>query len=322
MTRIAIYGAGAIGGYLGAKLASTDADISLIARGPYLAAIRDRGLTLIEGGERRTLRLTATDNPGDLGEQDYVIVTLKAHSVPAVVEPLRKLLGPQTAVVMAVNGLPWWYFSQLEGPLGGHRVESVDPGGVIWEGIGPERAIGCVVYPAVQVPEPGVVEHLAGNRFSLGEPDGERSERIVALSELMISAGLKAPVRPKIRDEIWIKLWGNASFNPVSVLTGATLAQMARDPGTHAVIHAMMIEIQAVGERLGIRFGADIDKRIAGAEAVGEHKTSMLQDYEQGRPMEIDALPGAVQELSRLVGVETPILDTVVALVRQRAANR
>lgn len=316
---ICIYGAGAIGGYLGAKLATTQADVSLIARGPHLAAIRDKGLTLIEEGQTHNASITATDNPAELGVQDYVIVTLKAHSLPAVVKPMQHLLGPKTAVVFAVNGMPWWYFHGLEGPYGERRLESVDPEGGIWEGIGPQRAIGCVIYPATEIAEPGVVMHRSGNRFSLGEPDGERSERVVALASMMNEAGLKAPVRPRIRDEIWIKLWGNASFNPISALTGATLAQIANDPQTRSLVAAIMAECQAVGERLGARFAVDIDKRIAGAEAVGEHRTSMLQDLDAGRPMEIDALVGAIQELGVLVEVPTPSLDTVLALVKQRA---
>jgi 2-dehydropantoate 2-reductase len=320
--RIAIYGAGAIGGYLGAKLAAADIDVSLIARGPHLAAIRERGLALVEDGERRVAAVTATDDPAELGPQDTVIVTLKAHSMTAVVRPMQALLGPDTNVIMAVNGVPWWYFHGVDGPYAGHRLESVDPGGTIWDGIGPERAIGCVVYPAAEVSQPGVITHLSGNRFSLGEPSGGTSERVQQLSKLMIAAGLKAPIRSRLRDEIWIKLWGNASFNPISALTGATLVAIARDPGTRAVARSAMEEIQAVGEKLGITFGVDIDKRIAGAEAVGEHRTSMLQDLEQGRPLEIDAISGAVQELGRLVGVATPMVDTLTALTRQRAATR
>ncbi len=319
MSKICIYGAGAIGGYLAAKLAATDAQVSLVARGPHLQAMRDTGLTLIEGGERQNFAVTAAEDPAELGPQDTVIVTLKAHSVPAIVQPLQHLLGPQTAVVFAVNGMPWWYFHGLDGPFEGHHLESVDPGGTIWDGIGPERAIGCVVYPAAEIAEPGVILHRSGDRFSLGEPDGARSDRVSALSARLIDAGLKAPVRPKIRDEIWIKLWGNASFNPVSALTGGTLVEIANDPATRAVIHRIMAEVQEVGEALGARFSVGIDKRIAGAAAVGEHKTSMLQDLELGRPMEIDALVGAVQELGVLVGKPTPTLDAVLGLVKQRA---
>lgn len=319
MTRICIYGAGAIGGFLGARLAPTDVELSLVARGPHLAAIRDHGLTLFEEGTSATHRIKASDDPAELGPQDFVIVTLKAHSLPAIVEPMQPLLGPDTAVMFATNGVPWWYFHGLEGSYADRRLQTVDPGNVIWDGVGPQRAIGCVVYPAAEITAPGVVEHRSGDRFPLGEPNGERSDRVKALSSLLSAAGLRAPVRPRIRDDIWIKLWGNASFNPVSALTGATLKQIGEDPLTAQVIRQIMEEAQAIGEALGTRFAVDIDKRIAGGTAVGDHRTSMLQDLDMGRPMEIDALVGAVQELGRLVGQPTPTLDTVLALVKQRA---
>lgn len=323
MKRICIYGAGAIGGFLGARLARTECDLSLVARGPHLAAIQADGLTLVEtdaDGEKRSVHaIRATENPAELGPQDYVIITLKAHSIPAIIERTKPLLGPETAVVFAVNGVPWWYFADLDGPFRDRRIESVDPGGTIWEGIGPERAIGCVVYPAAEISEPGVISHLNGDRFTLGEPSGERTPRAQWLSRLMISAGLKAPVRPRIRDEIWIKLWGNSSFNPVSALTGGTLAEIARDPETRAVITSIMTEVQDVAEALGAHMAIGIEKRIEGAASVGEHRTSMLQDLDMGRPMEIDALVGAVQELARLAGIPTPTLDAVLALIKQRA---
>jgi len=220
--RVAVYGAGAIGGLLGAYLARTDAEVALIARGPHLAAMRERGLE-VRGASPFTVRPRCTDDPAELGHQDYVIVALKAHSVPGVVDAMRPLLGPETAVVFAVNGVPWWYFHRLPGPYENRRLESVDPGGRQREVIGPERALACVVYPAAEVVEPGVIEHVEGDRFSLGEPSGEVSERAQRLSRLLIQAGLKAPVRPRIRDEIWVKLWGNLSFNPISALTSATL---------------------------------------------------------------------------------------------------
>ncbi|MBI4183729.1 MAG: 2-dehydropantoate 2-reductase [Proteobacteria bacterium] len=319
--KLCIYGAGAIGGLLGAELALAGAaQVTLVARGPHLEAMRGRGLTLIRDGRTRVAPVRATDDPAGLGPQDYVIVALKAHSGPAVVERMRPLLGPGSAVVTAVNGLPWWYFYGLEGPWRDRRLESVDPGGRQWAGIGPERAIGCVVYPAAEVTEPGVVRHIEGDRFTLGEPDGSRSERVVRLSEALVAAGFKAPVRPRIRDEIWLKLWGNLSFNPISALTGATLDAICADPGTRAVARAMMVEARAIAERLGVRFAIDVEKRIDGAAAVGAHKTSMLQDLERGRPMEIDALVGVVQELGRMTGLPTPTIDVVLALVRGRAA--
>jgi len=317
--KIAIYGAGAIGGYLGALLADAGAEITLIARGPHLAAIREKGLALEMAGETTVRRIAATDDPAEAGPQDHVIVALKAHSVPAVVEAMQPLLGPQTAVVTAVNGVPWWYFHALEGPWRDRRLEAVDPGGRQWERIGPQRAIGCVVYPACDVPEPGLVRHIEGDRFVLGEPSGEKTERVMALAEIMRQAGFKTPVKPGIRDEIWIKLWGNLCFNPVSALTGGTLEQIGTDPGTRALCRAMMVEAQAIGERLGVRFPIDVERRIDGAVAVGAHKTSMLQDLEKGRPLEIDALVTVVAELGRIVEVETPAIDTVLALVQQKA---
>jgi 2-dehydropantoate 2-reductase len=317
--RICIFGAGAIGGFLGAELALAGEDVTLIARGPHLAAMQRNGLKLIRDGKERIARVRCVEKAVDAGPQDYVVITLKAHSVPGVVDQLRPLLGSETAVVWGVNGVPWWYFYALEGPWRDRRLESVDPGGVQWNGIGPERAIGCVVYPACEVIEPGVVRHIDGDRFTLGEPTGEKTERASRLSEAIIKAGLKAPVRPRIRDEIWIKLWGNLCFNPISALTLATLDLIATDPGTRSVARAMMLEAQTIGERLGVKFGIDVDKRIAGAAAVGAHKTSMLQDLERNRPMEIDALVAAVQEMGRLVDVPTPSVDIVLALVRQRA---
>ena len=316
--RICVYGAGAIGGYLGAQLALAGEDVTLIARGRHLEAMRRNGVRLLIEGEERVAHPRCTSDPAVAGEQDYVFVTLKAHSAPSVVDLMQPLLGPGTAVVTAQNGVPWWYFHLLEGPWRDHRLESVDPGGVQWDGIGPERAIGCVVYPATEVVEPGVIRHLEGDRFTLGEPSGERTERVKALAEALIRAGLRAPVR-RIRDEIWVKLWGNLSFNPVSALTLETLDVVATDPGTRVVCRSMMLEAQAIGEKLGVRFGVDVDRRLDGGAAVGAHRTSMLQDLERGRPMEIDALVTAVQEMGRLVEVPTPTVDVVLALVRQRA---
>ncbi len=320
--RICIFGAGAIGGFMAARLSHAGADVSVIARGPHLEAMKARGLVLRQDGEELVTHPRLSENPEDIGPQDYVIVTLKAHSVPPVVDRIKPLLGPGTAVVTGMNGIPYWYFHGLGGAWEGRRVDSVDPGGVLWRGLGPERAIGCVVYPACDVVEPGVVQHIEGNRFSLGEPDGSRSERVLALSKAFSAAGFRAPVRPRIRDEIWIKLWGNLSFNPVSALTRSTMADIAADRGSHAVVRAMMVEAQAVGEALGARFVIDVDRRIRGAAEVGQHRTSMLQDLERGRPMEIDALVGAVQELGQLVEVATPTIDAVLGLVRRLAREQ
>lgn len=319
--RVTVFGAGAIGGYLAAKLAAAGrVDLSLVARGPHLEAITSRGLTLIEDSRESTHRVRATADATALGPQDYILLTLKAHSISPALAAIAPLLGEHTAVVTMQNGVPWWYFHASGGSLEGTRLETVDPGGRIWDAIGPERVIGSVVYPATEVDAPGVVRHVDGNRFSLGEPDGSISERTQALAAELIAAGLKAPVRPDIRSEIWVKLWGNVAFNPISALTGSTLDAIVGDPGTRAVARAMMVEAQAIGEALGIRFPIEVDKRIDGAGKVGDHKTSMLQDLEHGRPMEIDAVVAAVQELGRLVQLPTPTIAIVLALIQQLAA--
>ncbi len=317
--KICVFGAGAIGGFLGAKLAQAGADVSLVARGPHLAAMKADGLRLIEDGREVVVKVAASDSAADLGVQDYVIVTLKAHSVPAVVGAMQPLIGSETTIVSGVNGVPWWYFHKIGGALEGTRLASVDPGDAQWNGFGPDRVLGCVVYPAAEVVAPGVVRHIEGNRFSLGEPDGSRSARAMALSKVLSAAGLKAPVRPRLRDEIWVKLWGNLSFNPISALTHATLDVLCTDPGTRAVARAMMLEAQAIGEALGVKFPIDVERRIDGGAAVGAHRTSMLQDLDLGRPMEIDALVGSVQELGRITGIATPSIDMILALVQQRA---
>jgi 2-dehydropantoate 2-reductase len=317
--KICIYGAGAIGGLLGAQLSLAGEEVTLIARGPHLAAIQANGLKLKFEGKELLAKPKATSDPKQAGPQDYVIVTLKAHSVAAIAAAMQPLLGPETAVVTAMNGVPWWYFYKLAGPHEGRRIKAVDPDGSLWRLIPGERCLGCVVYPAAEVVAPGVVEHYYGNRFMLGEPDGSKSERAARLSDALTRAGFKAPVRPRIRDDIWVKLWGNLSFNPVSALTTGTLAGIAGDPGTRAVIRRMMVEAEAVGTALGVKFGVDIETRIGWAADIGEHRTSMLQDLELGRPMEIDALVTAVAEMGDLVGVDTPFIDTVLALVIQRA---
>ena len=320
--KICVFGAGAVGGYLAVLLAHAGADVSIVARGAHLAAIQRQGLKLLLGDEELEADLPATDDPPRLGKHDVVLVTLKAHSIAPAVAGIRALLHQDTAVVSAVNGVPWWYFHGLDSPFGERHVESVDPGGSIWRGIQPERAIGCVVYPSAEVVAPGVVRHLSDNRMILGEPHGDRSERVVALASLFLAAGLKAPIRSQIRNDIWMKLWGNLAFNPLSVLTNATLDVLATDPGTRGVARKMMEEGQAVGEALGARFAVDIDKRIDGAAAVGAHRTSMLQDLERGRPLETDAIVRAVRELGALTNVPTPTIDMVDALVTQRAAFR
>jgi 2-dehydropantoate 2-reductase len=319
---ICIFGAGAIGGFLAAMLEAAGTKVAIVVRGAHRDAILAEGLRLqSEGKKIRTYPRVATDAAA-LGPQDYLILTLKAHSLEPALPELRKLIGPATTIVAAVNGIPWWYTYALEGPFANRRIAAVDPHGALWEGLPPAQTLGCVVYPAAEIIAPGVVQHSYGDRFSLGEPDGSRSARALALSQILIAAGLKAPVRPRIRDEIWVKLWGNMAFNPVSALTMATLDEVIADPGTRAVVREMMLEGQAVAERLGVRFAIDVDKRIAGAAEVGAHKTSMLQDLEQGRPLEIEALLGAVVEMAEWVEVPTPLCRAILALVRQRARRR
>ncbi|MBS0639925.1 MAG: 2-dehydropantoate 2-reductase [Proteobacteria bacterium] len=316
--KIAIFGAGAIGGFMGVKLAEVGADVTFIARGPHLAAMQANGVELRSGGETITVRPRCVGSAAEAGIQDYVVVTLKAHGLPGAAEQIATMMGPDSALVTGINGVPYWYFYGLDSPYRDRVVRSVDPGGRLWQVLHPRQAIGCVVYPAAEVVAPGVIEHTYGDRFTLGEPDGSRSPRIEALSKLMISAGLKAPVRPKIRDELWVKLWGNLAFNPISVLTTATLDRITGDPELRALCRGMMLEAKAVAEALGVRFAIDVDKRIAGGAEVGEHKTSMLQDLERGRPMEIDALLGAVVELGEVVGQPMPLCAAVLGLVRER----
>ena len=309
--KIAIFGAGAVGGYLGARLSLAGEDVTLIARGPHLAAMQRDGLRLIQGESETVTHPRLVADSREAGVHDYVVLAVKAHSVAPALDAIVPLIGPETAVVTAQNGIPWWYFYKLLGLWEGRRLESVDPGGQIWERIGPERVIGCVVYPACEIESPGVIRHLEDNRFSLGEPDGVRSERVEWLAKALNHAGLRAPLRTKIRNEIWLKVWGNVAMNPLSALTRATLAQIWGDPATRAFARAVMVEVEAVAAALGEKMPVSVDARLDGAGAVGEHKTSMLQDLELGRPMETDAIIGAGVELARVTGVATPSLDTL-----------
>ncbi|KQV91760.1 2-dehydropantoate 2-reductase [Rhizobacter sp. Root1221] len=313
--KIAVVGAGAIGGFLGARLSLAGEDVTFIARNRNLAAINANGFRLIgeDGREQHATAVRAVQDMAAAGRQDVVLLTLKSHQVKDVLPELRALFGPDTTVVTMINGVPWWYFNKLAGPHEGQRLESVDPGGVIASFIEPERVIGSVVYPAAELVEPGVVKVIEGNRFTLGEPDGTRSPRIEQLAATMMKAGFKSPVSKDIRAEIWVKLWGNLSFNPLSALTHATLEDICRFPASRALAAAMMREAQAVGERLGVEFKISLDKRIAGAEAVGAHKTSMLQDVENGRALELEALVGSVVELGRITGVPTPTIEAIYA---------
>lgn len=317
--KICIYGAGAIGGYLAVQLQRAGADVSVVARGAHLDAIRERGLTLEIGDERRTARVRATDRAAELGRQDTVIICLKAHSVPAAVPGILPLLGEETSVVTAYNGLPYWYFYRHGGALEDRSLSCVDPSRDQWQRIGPERAIGCVVYPATELTEPGVVCHVYGNRFPLGEPDGSVTPRVQTLAALLEAAGLKAPVLTEIRNEIWLKLWGNLSLNPISALTCATLDVICADTEVRDVARKMMVEAETIATRLGIRFRVDVERRLDGAGAVGAHRTSTLQDLDRGRPLELDGMVTVIQELGRMVEVPTPTMDVVLPLIKLRA---
>jgi len=316
--RIAVVGAGAIGGYLGARLALAGEQVSFIARRRNLEVIDAEGFHLIEedGRERHAAGVRAFERPADAGPQDAVLLTVKAHQVVDLLPDLRGLFGPETAIVTMINGVPWWYFHKLAGPHEGRGLESVDPGGVIAAHIEPERVIGSVVYPAAELLAPGRVKVIEGNRFTLGEPDGSRSARVEALAQAMMKAGFKAPVSRDIRAEIWVKLWGNLSFNPISALTQMTLEEICRFAPTRELAAAMMAEAQAVAEKLGVRFKVTLEQRIAGAEAVGAHKTSMLQDVQAGRAPELAALVGAVLELAQITATPVPHIAAVHAAMQ------
>jgi 2-dehydropantoate 2-reductase len=316
--KIAIVGAGAIGGYLGARLSAAGEDVTFIARNRNLEAINARGFRLIlqDGSELHAPAARAVREPADAGPQDAVLLTVKAHQVVDLLPHMRDLFGPETAVVTMINGVPWWYFHRLAGPWEGRGLDSVDPGGVIASHIEPERVIGSVVYPAAELVEPGVVRVIEGNRFTLGEPDGSRSERVERLSRALMNAGFKAPVSKDIRSEIWVKLWGNLTFNPISALTHATLEQICTFAPTRDLAVRLMTEAREVAQALGVQFRISLEQRIAGAQAVGAHKTSMLQDVEAGRALELEALVGAVIELGRITGTPTPTIETVYALTR------
>ncbi len=313
--KYAIVGAGAIGGYLGAKLALAGEDVTFIARNRNLAAIQAQGFKLLlpDGSWQHAATARAVQDPAEAGPQDVVLLTTKSHQVRELLPGLRALFGPDTLVVTMVNGVPWWYFQRMGGPYDGRSLSSVDPDGALAAGIEVERIIGSIVYPAAELVEPGVVRLIEGNRFTIGELDGQRTPRIEGLSKSLMAAGFKAPVARDIRSEIWVKLWGNLSLNPISALTHATLEDICRFPASRELVANMMREGQAVAEKLGVSFRISVDQRIAGAEAVGAHKTSMLQDVEQGRGLELAALVGSVVELARITDTPTPTIDAIHA---------
>jgi 2-dehydropantoate 2-reductase len=316
--KIAIIGVGAIGGYVGIRLALAGEDVTFIARGANLEALRTHGIRMVntDGSEEVVPKVRATDNYAEAGPQDIVVLAMKAHQVEAVTAEVPKLFGPRTVVVPMQNGIPYWYFHGYRGELAGTRVNSVDPTGAIYAKIPCERVIGCVVYPAAELLAPGVVKHVEGNRFPVGEPDGTTSERVSQVAQCFIRGGMQAPILSDIRSEIWLKLWGNLTFNPISALSRATLAGICQYPPSRAIAAAMMGEAQSVANQLGVKFRVSLEKRIAGAEKVGHHKTSMLQDVEAARTLEVDALLGSVVELARRTNTPTPHIDTVYALTK------
>jgi 2-dehydropantoate 2-reductase len=319
--KICVVGAGAIGGLLAAKLAEAGESVSVVARGPHLRAIRERGLLLKEGGREIVTRVEATDCITEIERPDLVVLAVKAHQVAEVAADLASVLSPASMVMTAQNGIPWWYFFKHGGPHEGVRLQSVDPGGVIADHLPIDAIIASVVYPAAQIEGPGVVKHVEGYRFPVGELDNRKSERIARVSEVLSNAGFKAPVLSDVRAEIWTKLWGNLAFNPISALSHATLADICGFPPTRALAAAMMGEAQQVAEAFGVRFRISVEKRIAGAEGVGAHKTSMLQDIEQGRAVELEALLGSTIELARMVDIATPHLDSVYAIAKLLSAT-
>ncbi|WP_428246165.1 2-dehydropantoate 2-reductase [Ferrovibrio sp.] len=323
--KIAIIGAGAIGGYIGGMLARAGFDVSLLARGAHLAAIQAKGLTVEIPGEdggidRFTVNPKASDDPAKLGSQDALLITVKAPALPDLAPRLKPMIGPDTAWVTAMNGIPYWYFYRQGGTHDGKQLLSCDPAGTLWRDLPPERAIGGVLWLPASVPEPGLIRRGRGNRLSLGEPDGSNSARVQAIAAALAKAGLEAPLRGDIRQEIWHKLWGNLSFSPLAVLTLSTLGQLAADPATRGVARAMMVEAQAVAEALGVQLPGSVEERIDHSAAIGAHKPSMLQDLEAHRPMEIESITGVISELGRMTGLATPTIDLVLALARRRAA--
>ena len=318
---VCIFGSGAIGSYIGSLLMKSGINVSLICRGDHLKAIQKNGL-LMQSAESKSeyfCKPLATDNPNDLEKQDFIIVTLKAHSAAQTANMITPLLKENTTVVSAVNGLPWWYFYKSNNQYENMKLKSVDPKNLQWDNITPQRSLGCVVYPAAEIKAPGHVYHLEGDRFPIGEPDGSISERAKILSKILINAGLKSPVRKNIRADIWMKLWGNLAFNPISALSGKTLEDIANNEKLCAIVKNMMLEGQAVANALGVKFPISLEKRINGTRNVGAHKTSTLQDLELGRPMEIDALTKSVSEAGKIVNIPTPTIDKIYNEVKTKA---
>ena len=323
MIKVCIFGAGAIGGYIAACLSKTDTKLSLIARGLHKEAIKKKGLTFIKDGKTENFKLDVSDDPKTLEVQDYIFISVKAHSISNIVDSLSPIINKQTSIISTVNGLPWWYFHKANTgtSLDNSYLESVDPSGKIWNTLKPEKAIGCVVYPACEIIEPGVIKHNEGERFSLGEPDGTKSERLKKIAALLITGGLKVPQKRNLRDEIWIKLWGNCSFNPVSALTNKTLDQIGNDKDLINLVRKLMEECQLVGEKIGIKFNVSIDDRIKGAVSIMNHKPSTTQDLNAGKPLEIDPIIGSIIEIANKLKVEVPNLKEINSRLKLKAEN-
>ena len=319
--KICIVGAGAIGGYLGFKLINAGFDVSLVARGTHLKAMKHSGLTVIENDKEISCFPKCSESMSDLGKMDYIFITLKAYSIPGLVNEISTMFKENTAVITAYNGIPWWYFFNIEGPFKNYRIKCIDPNNIQWNTITPERIIGCVVYPATEIIEPGVIKHIEGNRFSLGEPEGKQTERILKISKALVKAGIKAPIRSNLREEIWIKLIGNLAFNPLSVITGKTLDILASENEYRTIAYDAMEEASLIINQLGIKLKISIDQRIEGAAKVGAHKTSMLQDYEKGKELELDSLVVSIKEIGNLLGIKTPTIDRILYEVEKKISK-
>jgi len=319
--KICIVGAGATGGYLGVKLINAGFDVSLVARGAHLTAMKKKGLTLIENDKEITCSPKCSDSMKELGKMDFIFITLKAYSINGLVEEISTMFDENTSVISAYNGIPWWYFFGAEGQFKNYRIKCIDPENIQWNVITPERIIGCVVYPATEIIEPGVIKHIEGNRFSLGEPNGAQTERISRISKAMARADLKAPVRKNIRQEIWMKLIGNLAFNPLSVITEETLDVLLLNEENKKTAYEAMKEATSIMDKLNVPMSVSIDQRIEGAAKVGSHKTSMLQDYERGKELELDALVVAVKEIADLLGIKTPTIDRILHTVTEKISK-
>ncbi|PPR56900.1 MAG: hypothetical protein CFH13_00434 [Alphaproteobacteria bacterium MarineAlpha5_Bin3] len=319
--KICIVGAGATGGYLGVKLINAGFDVSLVARGAHLTAMKKKGLTLIENDKEITCSPKCSDSMKELGKMDFIFITLKAYSINGLVEEISTMFDENTSVISSYNGIPWWYFFGAEGQFKNYRIKCIDPKNIQWNVITPERIIGCVVYPATEIIEPGVIKHIEGNRFSLGEPNGAQTERISRISKAMARADLKAPVRKNIRQEIWMKLIGNLAFNPLSVITGETLDVLLLNEENKKTAYEAMKEATLIMDKLNVPMSISIDQRIEGAAKVGSHKTSMLQDYERGKELELDALVVAVKEIADLLGIKTPTIDRILHTVTEKISK-